>query len=266
MNGATVFSTLALTAGYHQFELHKSSRYITTFSTHVGLRRYKRLMFGVNSASEIFQAAVAELLSGLNGVKNVSDDIIIYGKNQAEHDSRLKAVLDRLNSHNVRLKREKCQFSQPSVTFYGHVFSRQGLSPDPRKIEAIINADAPQNAKEMESLLGLASYISRFIPDYAALTAPLRALTHQDVQWTWGEPEIRAFEKLEEVITDHKPLLRIFDKQTPVSARSERWRLRLMPYNCKLVYRPGRDEENPVDYLSRHPDKVEAHSPDRDSQ
>ena len=346
MNGATVFSTLDLTAGYHQFELDEGSRYITTFSTHVGLRRYKRLMFGVNSASEIFQSAVAELLSGLDGAKNVSDDIIVYGKTQAEHDSRLKATLERLDSHNVKLKKEKCKFSQSCVKFYGHIFNKQGLSPDPKKIEAIIQAEPPENAKEMKSLLGLVSYISRFIPDYASLTAPLRQLTHQDVKWKWEEQEIQAFERLKEVltntqtmsyfdptqptevlvdaspaglgamlcqnkrpisyasksltgpesrysqteremlavvwgvehfhlylygaqfqvITDHKPLLRIFEKQTPMSARIERWRLRLMQYNCKLVYRPGKDEDNPVDYLSRHPEKANIQTPDTDSQ
>ena len=69
-----------------------------------------------------------------------------------------------------------------------------------------------------------------------------------------------------QVITDHKPLLRIFEKQTPMSARIERWRLRLMQYNFKLVYRPGKDEDNPVDYLSRHPEKANIQTPDTDSQ
>ena len=63
LNGATLFSTLDLKAGYHQFELHPDSRYITTFTTHSGLYRYKRLMFGVNAASEIFQNAVARILA-----------------------------------------------------------------------------------------------------------------------------------------------------------------------------------------------------------
>ena len=195
----------------------------------------------------------------------------------------------------------------------------------------------------MKSLLGLVSYISQFITNYASLTAPLRKLTHQDVKWKWEEQEIQAFERLKgvltntilrpnttyrrtgrrkscrprsnavskqtahiickqifdrsrikilpsrkgnasscvgsrtlpplpvygtqfQVITDHIPLLRIFEKLTPMSARIERWRLRLMPYNCKLVYRPGKDEDNPVDYLSRHPEKANIQTPDTDSQ
>ena len=63
-------------------------------------------MFGINAASEIFQTAVAQLITGLDGCKNVSDDIIVYGKDQQEHDRNLKAVLDRLQSHNAKLNKE----------------------------------------------------------------------------------------------------------------------------------------------------------------
>ena len=54
-------------------------------------------------------------------------------------------------------------------------------------------------------------------------------------------------------MTDHKPLLGIFDSHKPTSACMDRWKLRLMPYNCHLVYRPGKDAEIPADFMSRHP-------------
>ena len=78
LNGATVLSKLGLSSGYHQLELEPESRHITTFSIHVGLRRYKRLVFGINAASEIFQNAIEEILTGLPGCKNISDDIIVF--------------------------------------------------------------------------------------------------------------------------------------------------------------------------------------------
>ena len=133
LNGATTFSTLDLRNGYHQLELHPSSRYITTFSTHVALYRYKRLMFGINSASEIFQNTVAELLRDLPGCRNISDDIIVYGKTVAEHNTNLTAVLDRLRTNNVRLNREKCKISRKTVTFYGHVSAHMDCVPIPRR-------------------------------------------------------------------------------------------------------------------------------------
>ena len=164
LNGATTFSTLDLRNGYHQLELHPSSRYITTFSTHVALYRYKRLMFGINSASEIFQNTVAELLRDLPGCRNISDDIIVYGKTVAEHNTKLTAVLDRLRTNNVRLNREKCKISRKTVTFYGHVFGAHGLRADPAKISSITEAARPVNASDVRSLLGMAQYVARFIP------------------------------------------------------------------------------------------------------
>ena len=93
LNGARVFSKLDLNQGYHQIMLDESSLYITTFSTHVGQRRYKRLNFGICCASEIFQNVVRESLDGLPGVMNVSDDILINGCNHTEHDKRIHAAL-----------------------------------------------------------------------------------------------------------------------------------------------------------------------------
>ena len=62
MNGADTFSKIDLNKGYHQLELHLSSRGITTFTTHKGLYRYKRLCFGINSAVEIFQKKVSAVI------------------------------------------------------------------------------------------------------------------------------------------------------------------------------------------------------------
>ena len=117
LNGATVFSKLDLSSGYHQLELEPESRHITTFSTHVGLRRYKCLMFGINAASEIFQNAIEEILTGLPGCKNTSDDIIVFGTTTEEHDQNLYGVLTRLQQHDVRLNKEKCSFSKSEISF-----------------------------------------------------------------------------------------------------------------------------------------------------
>ena len=123
LNGACVFSKLDLNQGYHQIMLDESSRYITSFSTHVGLRRYKRLNFGICCASEIFQNVVPESLDGLPGVMNVSDDILIYGCNHTEHDKRLHAALQRLQEKGLTLNRQTCIFGQPTLKYLGYVFS-----------------------------------------------------------------------------------------------------------------------------------------------
>ncbi len=93
LNGATVFSKLDLKAGYHQIPLAPESRHITTFVTHKGLRRYTRLNFGTNSASEIFQNIISQQLRDIPGAFNISDDVVVFGKTQADHDKALKASL-----------------------------------------------------------------------------------------------------------------------------------------------------------------------------
>ena len=128
LNGATVFSKLDLRAGYHQLTLAPESRYITTFATHKGLRRYVRLSFGTNSASEIFQMVINELIRDIPEALNISDDVIVFGKTQAEHDTALQAVFQKFAEVNLTLNKKKCEFNKKSITFFEFVFSGQEIS------------------------------------------------------------------------------------------------------------------------------------------
>ena len=89
MNGSKVFSKLDLKWGYHRLELSPESREITTFATPDGLFRYKRLLFGVCSASEQYQHKIASVLAGIEGAENISDDIVVHGLDTETHDKRL---------------------------------------------------------------------------------------------------------------------------------------------------------------------------------
>jgi hypothetical protein len=82
-----------LTAGFHQLLLDEESQSLAKFHTHKGLMRYERLCFGVNSAPEQFQYATQQTLQGLEGVRNIADYIIVWGKSQKEHDTYLEALM-----------------------------------------------------------------------------------------------------------------------------------------------------------------------------
>lgn len=101
--------------GYHQLLLHPDSRDITTFATHEGLLR--RLIFGINSAFEIFQKEIELVINGCTGAKNTSDDILIWGSTQEEHNTNLQEVLKRILEHGLRLNRDKCIFNVTSLVF-----------------------------------------------------------------------------------------------------------------------------------------------------
>ena len=201
MNGAKVFSKLDLQWGYHQIKLHPDSRALTTFSTHMGLKRYKRLIFGLSSASEQYQYVIQETLQGIAGTRNISDDIIIFGKDQESHDRSLEETFKRLKECGLTLNKEKCLFSVSELVFFGFKVSAAGLSPDDKKVEAIQNARTPQNSGEVRSFLGLVNYCSRFIPDFSTLSDPLRQLTRKDVPWSWTEQHQEAFDKLKSALT-----------------------------------------------------------------
>ncbi|KAK3083972.1 hypothetical protein FSP39_006106 [Pinctada imbricata] len=215
LNGAKVFSKLDLRNGFHQLELEPESRYVTTFSTHVGLWRYKRLNFGISAAPEIFHNEIRQALQGLKGVRNLSDDIIVFGSDQKTHDANLRAVLQRLREKNLTLNKEKCSFNQNRISFFGYVFSAEGISADPKKVEAIKDAKKPSNQSEIKSFLGMTNYVSRFIPDYSTITDPLRKLLRDKTPWKWTSEQDNAFEKVKRNLTSDR-VMTFFDprKQT----------------------------------------------------
>ena len=117
------------------------------------------------------------------GSLNISDDIIVYGATQAEHDESLKSVLERLRQNNLTLNKSKCEFNKSSLVYFGYVFSNCGVSPDTKKVDTICDVETPKSAKELRSFLGLVNYCGRFIPGLADLAKPLQDLTKQDIKW-----------------------------------------------------------------------------------
>ena len=179
VNGSKFFSKIDLKMAHHQLRLAEES-YMTTFTTHEGLFRFKRLNYVTNSAAEIFQNVLQRNLSDISGVKNVADDIIIHGKSRQDHVKALGNCLKRLEDLNLKAKGTKCSFLQKESKFYGLIFSADRTRPDPERIDNLVKVAAPTNASEVRSFLGIANTSHDYIPSYATLTAPLRELTKKE--------------------------------------------------------------------------------------
>ncbi|KAJ8385135.1 hypothetical protein AAFF_G00192760 [Aldrovandia affinis] len=149
MNGLVVFSKLDLKWGYHQLELTPESREITTFAIHNGVYRYKRLLFGVSSASEQYQHEIAAALAGIEGVENISDDVIVHARDQETHDKRLHTVMKRLEESGLTLNPDKCQFNMDRLVFMGILLSEKGIGPTEERVRAVSEAREPENASEV---------------------------------------------------------------------------------------------------------------------
>ena len=206
LSEATVFSVLDMNEAYHQIELAPESRHLTTFYGVNSKMRYTRLNYGTISAQDIFDKAMDDTVSGIQGVLHIRDDFIVYGKTQQDHNDSLKAVLQRFKDCNLTLGKNKCKFNMPEVEFFGFVFSKDGIKPATSKIEALQQMAPPHNKSDIQSLLGMAQYSSRFIPNFSNLTAPLRKLTYKDAKWSWGEEEEKAFTALRTALSDKSVL------------------------------------------------------------
>eukprot|EP00794_Sanderia_malayensis_P000683 gene683-biopygen1108 len=212
LNGAKFFSKLDLSQAYHQLELHPDSRYITTFSTHIGLYRYTRLNFGTNASAEIFQNTLQQHLQGLDGVKNIADDIIVYASTREQHDNALRQCLKRLSEKGLKLKKSKCSFLDNKLHFYGQIFSESGTQPDPHRVQDVLNAPVPKCASELRSFLGMVNYSAKYIADFATIAAPLRDLLKQNVLFQWTARHQHAFASLQSALVN-PPVMAYFDSR-----------------------------------------------------
>ncbi|KAK2705876.1 hypothetical protein QYM36_016028 [Artemia franciscana] len=183
-DGTAVFSRLDARSGYWILPLSTRSSYYTTFSTIYGRYRWKRYPFGLVSAQDEFQRKMEEAFEGLEGIRILVDDILVYGKNRKEHIQRLSAVLRRAREKGIRFNSEKCEFSKDKVKYFGHIISRDGIKPDPEKIRAIQDMPSPQSKEELQTLLGMLNFLSKYIPDLSSKNKPLTDLTKAtDFRW-----------------------------------------------------------------------------------
>ena len=187
--GGKSFSKLDLSHAYLQVQLDEPSQKYVTINTQKGLFRYSRLPFGVSSAPSIFQRVMENLLQGIPGVCVYIDDILVTGSTQQEHLGNPAQVLDRLGSAGMRLKKEKCAFLLPFVTYLGHVITAQGLHTEDSKVKAVVDAPAPRDVSELKSFLGMVNYYGKFLPDLSTLLSPLYILLQRTTVWKWGEPQ-----------------------------------------------------------------------------
>lgn len=191
------------------------SRFITPFVKHICLHIYKSLSFGVNADPEIFQEVITDMLADIPDARNLSDDIIIHGKSQADYDKALRRSLQRLQNNGVRLNKDKCIFSVTKFTFFGHVFSHKGVSADPEKVKTIVGHAAPMTPSEVRSFLGMTQYVSRYILHYGTITEPLRRLTKQHTPWSYASNEEKAFDCLKDFLASASVMV-YFDQTKPI--------------------------------------------------
>ena len=246
LTGATVMSKLDANSGFWQIPLSKDSRELTTFITPFGRYCFNKLPFGISSAPEHFQKRMSTILDGLAGVLCLMDDILTFGKDQKEHDTRLTAALEKIQAAGVTLNKDKCEFNKTSLTFLGHTIDEKGISPDPQKTDAISKMASPKSTTELRRFMGMVNQLGKFSPRIADLTKPMRELLSTKRAWSWGPAQEEAFAKVKAELTAHT-VLALYDPQadTKISADASSHGL------GAVLLQKTKQEWRPVAYASR---------------
>ena len=191
--GAKVFTIVDMDKGYWQAVLHPESRKLTCMAFDIGRYQFKRLPMGSKVASNIFQRMLDSVYIGLPGVTGIADDMVIFGRNEEEHDRNLILFLETTRKNGLVLNKRKLQFKKQEVSFFSHRWNSTGIFPDPKKTESILKMQFPPDKETMHSFLGLVNFLNRYTPKLAELCSPLRKLILKDSHYSPGDPEHAAF-------------------------------------------------------------------------
>ena len=203
LGGNKFFASADLISGYWQMKVREEDIPKTAFTSGRRLWEFTRLPFGVTGGVPGFSRLMEKVLDGLQYEILVLflDDILIFAKTFEELLERIEIVLQRLETAGLKLKPNKCSFGVKQVTFLGHIVSEDGISTDPKKIEAMTKLATPTNRKQLRSMLGLFSYYRKFVQNFSKIASPLYKLTSEKNQFVWNQECDIAVEELKEKLT-----------------------------------------------------------------
>jgi hypothetical protein len=129
------------------------------------------------------------------------DDILVFSRNEEEHEEHLRLVLQKLQEHQLYAKFSKCDFWLREASFLGHIITDGGIAMDLRKIQDVLNWNPPKNVLEIRSFLGLAGYYRRFIEGFSKIVKPLTSLLEKGKEFKWDDKCQACFKELEKKLT-----------------------------------------------------------------
>ena len=257
LSGATIFSVVDQTSGYHQVELEEESSDMLAFSTRKGHYQYTRLPMGLRGSGMTFQKMVTLLLSGMLQTEVLAylDDCILYGNSIKQHMNTLEEVLKRFGNANLKLKPRKCRLFQTSIVYLGYLVDSTGVRPNPEATKLIRDIPNPSNVKEVQRFIGKANYYRRFIPNLAMIAHPLYELIKSKGrdQFKWTEEHQGSFDKIKSILTSNQvmghPRL---DREFVLDVDASDYAL-----GVELSQPDGNGALRPIFYGSRHLSKSE---------
>lgn len=210
IHSSNFFTLLDCKRGFWQIPVTERTQNYLAFATPWGRYTCLRLPFGLSSAPEVFQQIMSSLFHNLSNVECSVDDIIIHAPTLEELEKRTKEVIMIIQEAGLKLNKDKCEFNKKSLKFLGHIISSDSIAADNEKLVAIHQLETPKNIKQVQRLLGMVTYISKFVADCSEITAPIRELLKVKSEFIWDEPQENAFTKIKQILTS-LPVLQFYD-------------------------------------------------------
>ena len=154
-----------------------------------------------------------QILEGLEGVVSTADDIIVHGVTEEQHNKNMRSLMDHAHVNGLVFNPEKCSLKADSVMFFGCLYDRNGIRPDPAKVKAIQAMPAP--TCKLQEFIGMVTYLSKFIRGLSNLQELLCALTKKDVQFRWTPSHEQQFNIIKNSISSTTTLC-YFDTNEPM--------------------------------------------------
>ena len=195
--GARYFMKGDTYKAFLHFHLCKKSRELTVFGTNThGRLRYKRMPFGMKMSQDVFQIQMDRILEQCPGAIGIHNDVIIYGYTREDHDANLINFLNVCQMEGLCLSSKKLELRRDRVSFFGAIYSREGVKPDPKKIQGIEEMTVPETKQQLQSFLGMVTYRGNFISH----TEPLRQLLKKNVTFYWDDQLTQSFQEIKHLL------------------------------------------------------------------
>jgi hypothetical protein len=218
LRGACVFSKIDLRSGYHQLKVRECDIPKTAFVLRYCLYEFTVMSFGLTNAPAYFMYMMNKVFMEYldKFIVVFIDDILVYSRNEEEHEGHLRLILQKLQNHKLYAKLSNCEFWLKQVAFLGHIISKGGISVDPSKVQDVLSWKTPTSVSDIRSFFGLAGYCQRFIEGFSRISMPMTELLEKDKEFKWTSACESSFQELKKRLTT-APVLVTPDMEKPFS-------------------------------------------------
>ncbi|POM59872.1 reverse transcriptase [Phytophthora palmivora] len=270
MAKSTIYSALDLRDGFYQILMRESDVPLTAVSTPSGmLWEWLVMPQGLKNAPATFNRCVTHLLRSVREfTPSYFDDVFVHsravnGKTDIEmHRVHLRKLLELMRKHKFFANLKKCIFGASEIPVLGCLVGKNGVRPDPEKVRVINEWPTPSNVKELRQFLGLATYLCKYVENYAGKIRPLSQLLKKEAAWIWTADCQQAFDAVKQGLTEAS-ILAVADQDRPFHIVCDATDFAI---GCALMQLDHEGSDRVVYYQSRPPKPAERNYPVHDKE